>query len=997
VDEFVGGAGNDTFTGLVDDAGDSTVTTLDSIDGGDGVDTFKMSVIDVPVAGLPTIDIANIETFNLRTADALTEDLTDYGFSTINVIQNTAALDLTAGDSTAFNVTNAGAAASTTLDGGSTQTVNVGNGAVTLSGAAGAISVTHADQVAGKNISTTHGTDVTIVADADENSGNISVGNGTDNQSGAVNITQNLTSDGAALAGGAVAVDGGTTVNVTINGTITADAAADNGNSLGAGAVSVTSDGNTTDVNITQNLTATDYSKDATDDVPATQVLTFDALAKDETVIVEGLTFTASKALTAEEVAAAFANLGEDSGAGNVPTAGDIVSAGGPVTNGVYTGTFSNGTWTSGAADGANVTFTADQGTAAMTVNTGDITPDSDYDAGTDNSGTAESGDVSVTYGAVTIDEDGVADASIENISVDGYAASTIGGTADVDALKTLSLANSDNTMTVTTAAAALDLTVNNVHHVVTLTATSLTDLTLNAVGGDSDFALKSADTTDLTIDAAADLGLGSSTLTALENATITGAGAVVLDGYDATRLKTIDAEGNSGGVTAEINGNATTVTGGDGDDDITVLNAGTPISKEISLGAGNDTVDISDGGTVTALAPTAIIDGGADSGDLLVMDSAAAAGADAAFAAKFTNFEMLEIADKVVLDNGDTGTPTAQDVTVDLSVLGYDFVITNGTTGTDATTDADISASALILDKMANGGTVVLNDTQETYKAGTDPGFIKVNVVDAGTGLTDSLNLITTTDAGLVEAAGVETINVSGSGFVTLKDADLTTVTVNGNHATIIDPVTGVPTSYADISVVLDATTTSVELVDASASKGAFTFDSLNDTTATVIKGGEGNDEISISGQNDEVHAGDGNDRITIANTADASVVEGGAGNDLFDVTGATLGLEAYATITDFKAGDQIKINATNFESQGVVVTDPTEMTLTDWFTAAFNQTDAGEAIWFQHNDNTYIVDNAGVSGAGFEAGSDVIIKLTGLVDLDTAAFNDAGIIEMA
>jgi S-layer protein len=990
VDEFVGGAGNDTFTGLVDDAGDSTVTTLDSIDGGDGVDTFKMSVIDVPVAGLPTIDIANIETFNLRTADALTEDLTDYGFSTINVIQNTAALDLTAGDSTAFNVTNAGAAASTTLDGGSTQTVNVGNGAVTLSGAAGAISVTHADQVAGKNISTTHGTDVTIVADADENSGNISVGNGTDNQSGAVNITQNLTSDGAALAGGAVAVDGGTTVNVTINGTITADAAADNGNSLGAGAVSVTSDGNTTDVNITQNLTATDYSKDATDDVPATQVLTFDALAKDETVIVEGLTFTASKALTAEEVAAAFANLGEDSGAGNVPTAGDIVSADGPVTNGVYTGTFSNGTWTSGAADGANVTFTADQGTAAMTVNTGDITPDSDYDAGTDNSGTAESGDVSVTYGAVTIDEDGVADASIENISVDGYAASTIGGTADVDALKTLSLANSAGTMGVTTAAATLDLTVDDVNDAVTLTAASLLDLTLNAVGDDSAFALASAATTDLTIDATADLDLTGSTLGALVNATIGGAGAVILAGQTAATLETIDASGNTGGVAASINGDATAVTGGDGGDEITVLNAGTAIDQEISLGAGDDAIDLSDGGTVTAVAPTATIDGGADT-DLLVMDSAAAAGADAAFAAKFTNFEQLEIADKVALNNG----TTAQDVTVDLSVLGYDYVITNGTTDT---ADVDISASALILDNMANGGTVELNDTQDEtdFTATTGPGSIKVNVVDAGTSGTDSLNLITHADAGLVEAAGVETINVSGSNSVTLKDADLTTVTVNGDHATTFDPVTGEPTSYADISVVLDATTTSVELVDASASMGAFTFDSLDDTTATVIKGGEGDDEISISGQNDEVYAGAGDDRITIANTADASVVEGGEGNDLFDITGATLGKEAYATISDFEAGDQIAVNAFSFKSQGVVVTDPSEMTLTDWFTAAFNQTVATEAIWFQHNDNTYIVDN-NTTTDDFVAGDDVIVKLTGLVDLDAAAFNDAGIIEMA
>jgi hypothetical protein len=263
VDEFTGGAGNDTFTGLVDDDGitdNSTLTTLDSIDGGDGTDTFKLNVIDSQVSTLPVADLTNIETFNLRTAAALTDDLTSYGFSTINVNQNTAALNLTAGDTTAFNVTHAGAAASTTLDGGSTQTVNVGNGAVALTGASEAISITHADQVSGEDISTTHGTDVTIVSTADEASGNISVGDGTDNQSGAVDITQNLTSDGAALVGGDIAVNGGTTVDITVNATNAADSETDAGALEIAknNGIKVTSDGNTTDVNITQNADNTE-------------------------------------------------------------------------------------------------------------------------------------------------------------------------------------------------------------------------------------------------------------------------------------------------------------------------------------------------------------------------------------------------------------------------------------------------------------------------------------------------------------------------------------------------------------------------------------------------------------------------------------------------------------------------------------------------------------------------------------------------------------------
>ncbi len=983
-------SGNDTIVGSVDAGGTTTMNVTDQIDAGEGTDTLKIIVgTNLTDSIMPNIE--NVEIFEINGAGTATIDLdtsAQEGLDSLLVTAAGGAVDLTGADTTDISVS--GAKDAITVDGGLDVTVtdktagkNIAIGLTTAS--AGTVTVTDSNQGTG-NIAIDGGTDVTVVASSKVATGTIVIGSAAaDAATGAVSVTQNLTSEGEALDNSAGTIDiiGGTNVDVTINGTITADEDAES-NSLTAGAVTVTSDGNTTDVNVVQNLTANDYSKDAIDDVPATQVLTFDDLALGETVIVDGLTFTASMALDAEDVAAAFANLGVDSGAGATPSAGDIVSAGGPVTNGSFTGATS-GDWTSVAADGANVTFTAALGTPAMTVDTGDVTPASDYDAGTDNSGTAESGDASVAYGVVVIDEDGTADASIENITVDGYGDSTIGDTNAVDALETLSLANSAGTMTVTTAAASLELTVDDVDDTVTLTAASLLDLTLNAVGGDSDFALVSADTTDLTIDATADLDLTGSTFTALVDVAIAGAGAVILDGQVAATLETLDASDNTGGVTASVNGDATEVTGGDGDDEITVLNADTAIDQEIALGAGDDTVDISNGGTVTAIAPTSTIDGGDDT-DLLVMDSVAAAGANAAFAAHFTNFEQLEIAEQVDISAGD--------VTVDLSVLDYDYVVTNGTeSGAVATSDGTF-ANALIFENVANGSTFELNKAQiATGAVGSDIGSIKISLDDA-TGETDSLNLITAADAGLVEAQGVETINVTGKDSVTLMDTDLITVTVNGNDVATTDS-DGNPLTYSAISVVLDATSTNVELVDASDSMGAFTFDSLDDTTATVIKGGEGDDEISVSGQNDDVYAGAGNDTITIAATASASMVEGGDGNDLFDITSATLGKEAYATITDFESGDQIEVNAASFEAQGVVVTDPDEMTLTDWFTAAFNQTDAGEAIWFQHNGNTYIVDN--VNTDDFVAGDDVIVKLTGLVDLDTASFNDSGIIEMA
>ena len=71
----------------------------------------------------------------------------------------------------------------------------------------------------------------------------------------------------------------------------------------------------------------------------------------------------------------------------------------------------------------------------------------------------------------------------------------------------------------------------------------------------------------------------------------------------------------------------------------------------------------------------------------------------------------------------------------------------------------------------------------------------------------------------------------------------------------------------------------------------------------------------------------------------------------------------------------------------------------------ASLGQTGEGEATWFQHSGNTYIVidnDDANNIAAGaldtYNAGKDVVIEITGLVDLSTASFNaTTGTLEIA
>lgn len=68
--------------------------------------------------------------------------------------------------------------------------------------------------------------------------------------------------------------------------------------------------------------------------------------------------------------------------------------------------------------------------------------------------------------------------------------------------------------------------------------------------------------------------------------------------------------------------------------------------------------------------------------------------------------------------------------------------------------------------------------------------------------------------------------------------------------------------------------------------------------------------------------------------------------------------------------------------------VTESTQAYLTQAI-AALGDNDAG---WFQYGGNTYIVQDAGANGNTFVDGQDVVVMITGLVDLSTASFNTSG-----
>ena len=967
-DNLPGTNKNDIFTGSSSDKEKlNTANGVDILDGKKGIDTLKISADGKVDIGIP--NITNIEIIEVTSTDKVTVNTTSTtGVTDLKVVKASGTTATKVVDATAGSETN-----------------------ITVSG------------VTSGNIETVGGKDVTVTdtASTSANVSTITVGGATTTPTGNVKITANLNSDGTAtLAGKAIGVTGGKTVDVTVNSTITAKDK-DATSNIVNGAITVTGDGKTTDVTVKQNSKVTPVKTPAVDAVEGTTTVTFKDLAKGKTVTIESLVFTASKDLTAAQVAQAFANL----------TKLDTQSSTGITENGFYTNALT-GNLVSSAANGATVVFT--DGTAiAPTFTPG--TTGTALDAPVTVNGTAPilADDTAnkVTYGAVKI-EDHATTKSIKTITVDGYGAtSTIGAaaTGSVDALTDLTLKNSDSTMGVTTDVASLNLTVDNINDNVTLTATKLTTLNLTATGEDSKFVLAAAAVETLTIAAAANLDITDSfsTSTTLKTVTITGTGDVDLGDISVATVTALTASAAKGAISATVDASKATVTTGAGDDSITVKVAAN-VTKAIDLGAGNDRLDLSTITTVNA-ATTATIAGGAGT-DTVVLAAANAAFANlssdtnsAIFKSKVTGFEKLEI--------GDAGTTT----TVNVGNLGYNYVITNA------------NATLLTLAGMANNGTVELN--------GASLGGTEVLVKDAVATAADKLNVVigdggdlVAIDFGTLTVADVGTIAITTTNtFVDIKDKD------GNNIADGIDD-TG---SLAQLSLIADAAKTvyingagdldldtvavtphaNLKTVDASKLEGdlTFTIDSL--AANFVLTSGSGADKITVSTSNNaQVKTGLGADTITIEYGAVSANIWGGAGNDIFKVEHAISSSTQYVTIEDATSGDQIILGTSNFLSGDITITDFDEMTLTDKFKAVLEDTtlnvDRGAddtfAISFQHAKNTYIVVSDGDGTVNFEPNNDhttnpldtcdQVIKLTGLKDLSAgASFNIDGTLEIA
>lgn len=573
---------------------------------------------------------------------------------------------------------------------------------------------------------------------------------------------------------------------------------------------------------------------------------------------------------------------------------------------------------------------------------------------------------------------------TLTSVTLDGVtgAGNTITGNgvttinlADITTVTGVALTNA------TTGGHTLNLNVNNVGYTaagaavaVTVTDTTATRVAVTATA-DSNVAVVAAAATAATVAGAGDLELnlaGSTRLTSLDTSAATGTVALANLAAGLVSIK-------GGAAAEEFTTTQTTKVAfdlGAGNDSVTI---GSQIvaGSVINLGAGNDALLASTGGAILASTATAstIIDGGEGS------DTISASLINASNAAQFRNFEALDMSEAANLDvQLITGSTIAG-----LTLFG----------GAGGATLTNVGAAVGLTVAGLNTGTSTIG---VATASATDNVF---NIGFSGAAVSGAAATASNIDAGTVILNGIETVNIASAGAantwneITLGDTDLKTVTITGDKNLDLD-FTG--------TVGATGTGNGLALVDGSAATGDLAIDFTAGTptynlasAGLTVRTGAGDDTITLAGKATVV-AGAGDD--TIITAAAGGTLTGGAGDDTFDVSASvapatpTAANSVLTTITDFAAGDSIVLGVaagSDFATTKVALGS----TVTNLDLAIAQAASGAEDVtWFQYGTDTYIVAETGTAD-GFDAG-DVVVKLTGLIDLSTATISADGIVTL-
>lgn len=315
------------------------------------------------------------------------------------------------------------------------------------------------------------------------------------------------------------------------------------------------------------------------------------------------------------------------------------------------------------------------------------------------------------------------------------------------------------------------------------------------------------------------------------------------------------------------------------------------------------------------------------------------------------------------------------------------------------------------------------------------------------GANITDGAVTITDVNAASATAPGtITTVSLANCGGATIKDGALTTLALSGAKAGPVVVTSGLTTplttaldltvngysagsglsmqGYASLAIhavgsassiaVQDAALTGVIIdgsqalrldisaathitsVNAVASTGGLTLTTAGQTAETVNGSATAaNSLTAASGTSADLLVGGAAADVLTANSG-ADTLAGKGGADLFVIASAGPA-GVYSTITDAAAGDMIRLAAHGAASFVAPPRSAAGLTLQAAETALVNALGDGSANaqigWFSLGGDTYLVESNhnATTSPGFQAGTDIVVKLAGTIDLSHATLNAA------
>jgi len=562
-----------------------------------------------------------------------------------------------------------------------------------------------------------------------------------------------------------------------------------------------------------------------------------------------------------------------------------------------------------------------------------------------------------------------------KTLGVQGKTAATVAGDFGTAAAATVQLTN------------ASDAATTPANAIINLTGTAIKTVTVNG-NGRATVATTGSDVETLNINATGSLTLNAAAEAAsIKTINAAGSTAAVNLGTTAfTAAETITTGSGNDTFTVGLTttGKTATVNAGAGNDTITV--AATAVNVNVNAGAGDDTIVFN-----RALTATDVVNGGEGKDTLTVGNTAIIAADLEILKAAVTNVESLKFSSTVT---GVDATALSQFST--FSFAGNNSVITKVADAQNIVTTADVSVSAAgyvagtATTDATYAGKLMVDVTGGTAAVGGTTPVAQDNVTVNAFASSVTLNV----------KAGAATSGAGGTATFAALTGDVGSATVNLTNS-VAQATSGTATSDAVANFTL--TTSSATNTD-----GAYT--ALGNLTALTLTG-NGN-AVIVNGATGVLATVDataltgkaafggsvvttGLDYTTSANVAET--IKLGAGDDIirFSTTSSTYtkmdtveGLSLVKTSAgafDATASDDISVTGITTFAKAATVTGSTfGLVLTNLGAAAENN------VVFQYEGNTYVYADVGAAGL---TNDDVVIKLTGTVDLDmlVSALNSA------